>query len=244
MALFLDEVSHALAVFAHPDDAEFMFGGTIARLTAKGADVNYVICTDGANGGTDLASTGAELAATRAAELRAAADVLGVGEIASLGYPNDELQVNDDLKRDIIRAIRRFRPQILLTMAPQRLPGAPLDFQHGDHLAASEATFTAAYPQSYKARIYPELLDEGLEPHRVTEIGMTAFEEADLYVDVSDHIDTKMAAIWCHRSQIRDAAGGVDRLLEHRVGPPMIHAGRRIGCRYAERYLRVPIKRE
>lgn len=155
MALFLDEVSHALAVFAHPDDAEFMFGGTIARLTAKGADVNYVICTDGANGGTDLASTGAELAATRAAELRAAADVLGVGEIASLGYPNDELQVNDDLKRDIIRAIRRFRPQILLTMAPQRLPGAPLDFQHGDHLAASEATFTAAYPQSYKSADLP-----------------------------------------------------------------------------------------
>lgn len=241
--MFLDEVSRALAVFAHPDDAEFMFGGTIARLTGQGADVNYVVCTDGANGGVDLTTTGAELAATRATELRAAADVLGVGEIASLGYPNDELHVNDDLKRDVIREIRRFRPEVLLTMAPQRLPGAPLDFQHGDHLAASEATFTAAYPQSYKARIYPELLDEGLEPHRVNEIWMSAFDEADLYVDVTDQIATKMAAIWCHRSQIREADGGVDWLLEHWVGPPMIDAGQRIGCRYAERYLRVPTKR-
>lgn len=242
--MLLDEVSRALAIFAHPDDAEFMFGGTIARLTAQGAEVNYVVCTDGANGGVDLASTGDELATLRAAELRAAADVLGVGAISSLGYPNDELQVNDDLKRDIIREIRRFRPEVLLTMAPQRLPGAPLDFQHGDHLAASEATFTAAYPQSYKARIYPELLDEGFQPFRVTEIWMSAFEDANLYVDVTDQIDVKMAAIWCHASQNREVAGNVDWLLEHRVGPPMQEAGRRIGCRYAERYLRVPTKRD
>jgi LmbE family N-acetylglucosaminyl deacetylase len=242
--MLLDEVSRALAVFAHPDDAEFMFGGTIARLTGQGAEVNYVVCTDGANGGVDLATTGAELVRIRAAELRAAADVLGVGRISSLGYPNDELQVDDDLKRDIIREIRRFRPEVLLTMAPQRLPGAPLDFQHGDHLAASEATFVAAYPQSYKARIYPELLDEGLEPFRVTEIWMSAFEDANLYVDVTDQIDVKMAAIWCHASQHREAAGNVDWLLEHRVGPPMQEAGRRIGCRYAERYLRVPTKRD
>lgn len=242
--MLLSDVSRALAVFAHPDDAEFMFGGTIARLTTQGAEVNYVVCTDGANGGVDLASTGAELAATRTTELRAAADVLGVGEIAALGYPNDELQVNDDLKRDIIRQIRRFGPEVLITMAPQRLPGAPLDFQHGDHLAASEATFVAAYPQSYKARIYPELLDEGLEPFRVTEIWMSAFEDANLYVDVTKRIDTKMAAIWCHASQNSEARGDINWLLEHRVGPPMIEAGKRIGCRYAERYLRVPTKRD
>jgi LmbE family N-acetylglucosaminyl deacetylase len=241
--MLLDEVSRALAIFAHPDDAEFMFGGTIARLTAQGAEVNYVVCTDGANGGVDLATTGAELAMIRTAELRAAADVLGVGAIASLGFPNDGLQVNDELKRDIIREIRRFQPEVLLTMAPQRLPGAPLDFQHGDHLAASEATFTAAYPQSYKARIYPELLDEGLEPFRVTEIWMSAFEDANLYVDVTDQVDVKTAAIWCHASQLRDV-GDIDWLREHRVGPAMAAAGKRIGCRYAERYLRVPIKRD
>ena len=86
MAVLLSEVSRGLAVFAHPDDAEFMFGGTIARLIAQGTEVNYVVCTDGANGGVDLASTGAELAAARSAELRAAADVLRVNEIAALGY--------------------------------------------------------------------------------------------------------------------------------------------------------------
>lgn len=241
--MYIRDVTSALAVFAHPDDAEWMFGGTIARLTTQGAEVNYVVCTDGANGGVDLASTGDDLVATRTAELRAAADVLGVREIAALGYGNDRLRVDDDLVRDIVRHIRRFRPEVLLTMVPQRLPGAGLDFQHADHLAASEATFVAAYPQSYKARIFPELLEEGLEPFRVSEIWMTAFDDADLYVDVSEFIDRKTAAIWCHTSQNHAVAGDIDWMRDHRVAPPLVRAGERIGCRYAERFLRVPITR-
>ena len=63
--------------------------------------------------------------------------------------------MNDDLKRDVIRQIRRFRPEVLITMAPQRLPGAPLDFQHGDHLAASEATFVARIPRATRHASIP-----------------------------------------------------------------------------------------
>jgi LmbE family N-acetylglucosaminyl deacetylase len=240
--MLLNEVTSALAVFAHPDDAEWMFGGTVARLTANGAEVNYVVCTDGSNGTIDTSSKPADVAATRAAELRAAADVLGVKEIVFLGYRNDELEVTRDLRRDIVRQIRRFRPEVILTMTPQRLPDAPVDILHADHMAASEAALVAAYPESYMPLIYPDLLEEGLDPYRVTEVWTSAFREADLYVDVTDQVDTKMTAIMCHKSQNGSARDDADWMLEHKVGPAMVEAGKRIGCRYAERYLRVPIK--
>lgn len=127
-------------------------------------------------------------------------------------------------------------------MAPQRLPDAPVDIVHADHMAASEATLVAAYPESYMPFSHPELLDEDLEPFRVNEVWTSAFREADLYVDVTDQVETKMAAIMCHVSQNGEAKGDAAWLLEHRVGPAMVEAGRHIGCRYAERYLRVSIK--
>ncbi len=92
MVLMLDEVQSALAVFAHPDDAEWLFGGTVARLTSQGARVDYVVCTDGANGGIERTVPAETITATRMAELRAAADVLGVTEIVQLGYPDDQLE--------------------------------------------------------------------------------------------------------------------------------------------------------
>ncbi len=242
--MFIADVTQALAVFAHPDDAEHMFGGTVARLVGQGASVDYVVCTDGANGSPDASISGAELAATRYAELRAAADVLGVGEIAALGYPNDELEPNTDLKRDLVRQIRRFRPEVILTLAWQRLPDAPLGFTHADHMAAAEATLAASYPLSYKPQIFPELLDEGFEPHRATEVWTTAIGDANLYVDVTDQAATKLEAIWCHTSQNADAGGDRDGYFERRIAPPMLEAGDRIGCQYAERFLRVPTKRE
>ena len=239
--MLLKDVESVLAVFAHCDDAEWMFGGTIARLVSMGAEVNYVVCTDGASGGVDLTVTNEELAATRAAEQRAAADVLGVAEIAFLGYPNDRLEVSVGLRRDIVRQIRRFRPQLILTMAPLRLLDAPVDWSHSDHMAAGEATLVAAYPESLMPRIYPELADEGLQAHEVTEVWVPAVNDADLYVDVSDYADTKMAAVWCHTSQNGEANGRRDWLFGSRIEPPLVEAGLRIGCQYAERFRRIPI---
>jgi len=240
--MLIDDVTSALAVFAHPDDAEWLFGGTILRLTAQGAEVNYVCATDGSTGTVDRTTTPAEVAAIREKELRAAADVLGVSEIAYLGYSNDELEVTKALRRDIVRQIRRFRPQVILTMAPHRLPDAPVDLLHADHMAVSEATLVAAYPESYMPFSHPDLLDEEHAPFRVDEVWTTAYREADLYVDVTDQVDTKMAAIMCHRSQNGKAWDDPAWMLEHQVGPSMLLAGEKVGCRYAERYLRVPIK--
>jgi LmbE family N-acetylglucosaminyl deacetylase len=240
--MLLKDVRRVLAVFAHCDDAEWMFGGTIARLVKQGAEVSYVVCTDGASGGVDLTISDDELAHTRAEEQRAAAEVLGVTGIEFLGYANDRLEVTVALRRDIVRQIRRFRPDLILTMAPFRVMDAPVDWSHGDHMAAGEATLLAAYPEALMPRIYPELAEEGLEPHWATEVWVPAVNDADQYVDVTDEADQKMSAIWCHSSQNGEVNGDRDLLFRTRVSPPMTEAGRRIGCEYAERFRRVSLK--
>ncbi|HZA05395.1 MAG TPA: PIG-L deacetylase family protein [Propionibacteriaceae bacterium] len=241
--MLLGEVTNALVVFAHGDDAEWFFGGTVARLVGQGAEVNYVVCTDGSSGGVDMSVSNEELAATRAAEQRAAAEVLGVKDVVFLGYANDELSVTVDLKRDLVRQIRRFRPDLVLALAPYRVMDAPVDWSHGDHIAAGEATLQAVYPESLMPRIYPELLAEGWSPHEVTEVWVPAMTDADLYLDVTEVVEIKLAAIWCHTSQNGEANGDRQWLLEHRVAPEMTQAGQRIGCRYAERFRRIPIRR-
>jgi LmbE family N-acetylglucosaminyl deacetylase len=242
-AVLLSEVTNALVVFAHCDDAEWFFGGTVARLVGQGAEVNYVVCTDGSSGGVDMSVTDEELAATRAAEQRAAAAVLGVSDVVFLGYHNDELTVNVDLKRDLVRQVRRFRPDLVLGLAPYRVMDASIDWSHGDHIAAGEATLQAVYPESLMPRIYPELLEEGWSSHEVTEVWVPAMGDADLYLDVTDVAETKMDAIWCHTSQNGEANGDRQWLFEQRVAPWMTEVGQRIGCRYAERFRRIPIRR-
>lgn len=240
--MLLDEVRRVLVVVAHSDDAEWMFGGTVIRLVAGGAEVTYVVTTDGSNGGIDPDVPAAELAAVRAAEQRAAADLLGVQDVVFLGYRDDELTVTVDLKRDLVRQIRRRRPDLVLTWMPYRAPDAPIDWCHGDHIATGEATLQAAYPEALMPRIFPELGAEGLTAHAVTEVWVPAVTDADLYVDVTDVVQAKMDAIWCMGSQNGAANGDRTWMFEDRVAPPMREAGRRIGVRFAERFRRIPIR--
>lgn len=240
--MLIEDVRRALVVVAHCDDAEWMFGGTVSRLVDQGAEVAYVITTDGASGGIDLTVTDAELAAVRAAEQQAAADLLGVREVVFLGYRNDQITVSVPLKRDLVRQIRRLRPDLVLTWMPVRPLDAPIDWSHGDHLVTGEATLQAVYPEALMPRIHPELADEDLVAHEVTEVWVPAIFEADVFVDVTDVVERKMDAIWCMWSQNGEANGNRDWMLEHRVAPPMREAGQRIGYRYAERFRRIPIR--
>lgn len=240
--MLLDQVGSALVVVAHCDDGEWMFGGTVAKLTAGGAAVHYVVVTDGASGGIDLSVTDDELAATREAEQRAAAKVLGVSSVTFLGYHNDELELTVGLKRDLVRAIRRTQPELVLTLTPYRDPNAPADWSHGDHMVVGEATLRAVYPEALMPRIHPELADEGLEAHWVREAWYPALADADCYVDVTDVVQTKMDAVWCHWSQNGEANGDRSWLFEQGVAPPMRVAGETFGVPYAERFRRVVIK--
>ena len=218
----ISPMERALVVISHPDDGEFGAGPTIARLTASGVRVDYVVTTDGAKGTEDPDMTPEQLAATRTAEQRAAADILGVTDIVHLGYPDGYLQPTLDLRRDVTRQIRRFRPDLVITQNPQRRLDHNPFVGHPDHLATGEATLASVYPAARDHLNFPELwTDEHLEPWKVRQVLLTGVEEPNLWVDVADTFETGLASILAHVSQV-DADEVPERMRERArlVGEP------------------------
>ena len=199
----ISPLERALVVVSHPDDAEFGAGATIARLTAAGARVDYVVTTDGARGTEDPDVTPDQLSATRRAEQRAAADLLGVSEIVHLGYPDGYLTPSLELRRDITRQIRRFRPDLVITQNPQRRLDHNPYIGHPDHLATGEATLASVYPAARDRLNFPELwTDEHLEPWKVRQVLLTGVEQPNLWIDVADTFEIGIEAIRAHASQV------------------------------------------
>jgi LmbE family N-acetylglucosaminyl deacetylase len=199
----ISPLERALVVISHPDDAEFGAGPTIAALTAAGARVDYVVTTDGSKGTEDPDVTPHELATTRMAEQRAAADILGVTDIVHLGYPDGYLTPSLDVRRDITRQIRRFRPDLVITQNPQRRLDHNPFIGHPDHLATGEATLASVYPAARDHLNFPELwTEERLEPWKVRQVLLTGVEQPNLWIDVAGTFDTGIAAILAHVSQV------------------------------------------
>jgi LmbE family N-acetylglucosaminyl deacetylase len=199
----ISPLERALVVISHPDDGEFGAAPTIAQLTAAGARVDYVVTTDGGKGTEDPNVTPEELSATRMAEQRAAADILGVSEIVHLGYPDGYLTPSLDLRRDITRQIRRFRPDLVITQNPMRRLDHNPFIGHPDHLATGEATLASVYPAARDHLHFPELWrDEQLEPWKVRQVLLTGVEEPNLWLDVADTFEVGVRALLAHASQV------------------------------------------
>jgi LmbE family N-acetylglucosaminyl deacetylase len=192
-----------LVVMAHPDDAEFSAGGTLARWTREGSRVTYCVCTDGDKGTSDPGRDPREVAEQRIDEQRSAARVLGVEEVIFLGHPDGILQATLELRRDVVRVIRRVRPEAVLCSDPTRRFG-PGYINHPDHRAAGEAALDAVYPSARDPLVFPELVREGLEPHRVAQVFVAAPSEPNCLVDISDTLECKLEALRQHRSQVTD----------------------------------------
>jgi len=230
----ISPIDRVLVVFSHPDDAEFGAAATIAALATRGARVDYVVTTDGGKGTEDPAVTSAQLTAVREAEQRAAADLLGVSEIMHLGYPDGYLTPTLDLRRDIVRQIRRLRPDLLIAQNPaRRMDGNPF-IGHPDHLATGEATLAAVYPAARDRLNFPELLDEGLEPWKVRQVLVTGVERPNLWIDVAPHFDLGLRALFCHASQISDPVA-----VEERVRTRAAEAGAPVGMSLANAFLSI-----
>jgi LmbE family N-acetylglucosaminyl deacetylase len=204
-------VGRVLVVSAHPDDVDFGAAGTVATFTDAGVEVAYCIVTDGDAGGSDGSITRGQMAAIRRSEQRAAAAQVGVHDVTFLGYPDGQLVATLDLRRDITRVIRRFRPQRVLAQSPERLWDR-IYASHPDHLAAGEAAICAVYPDSRNPFAHPELMAEGLEPHTVSELWLMAAPSTSVVVDTSAAIDRKVAALRCHRSQVGDGEQVAERM--------------------------------
>lgn len=199
----IQPLERALVVISHPDDGEFGAGPTIAHLVRAGVTVDYVVTTDGSKGTENPETAPEALAATRMAEQRAAADILGVGEIVHFGYPDGYLTPSLDLRRDIARQIRRFRPDLVITQNPQRRLDHNPYIGHPDHLATGEATLAAVYPAARDHLNFPELYtDEHLEPWKVRQVLLTGVEEPNLWLDIADTFEVGLRSILAHESQV------------------------------------------
>jgi LmbE family N-acetylglucosaminyl deacetylase len=197
------DFERALVVFAHPDDAEFLCGGTIAAWTEGGTVVDYACATDGSAGWNGPDRGRDEIASTRAHELRAAADVLGVKEVRFLGFVDGSLQANLDLRRAVTREVRRSRPDVIVAPDPSMLWSGRSYINHPDHRAVGEAVLAVVACDAPTRPQFPELLDEGLEPFPVPALWLsTEHREADTKFDIGATIDRKVEALRAHASQI------------------------------------------
>ena len=199
----LPDVQRTLGVFAHPDDVDFGSAGTVAQWVDEGVEVAYLLVTRGDAGGFDDTPRD-RIPAIREAEQRAAAAAVGVKQVEFLdGYADGTVTPTLGLRRDITAAIRRFRPDRILTSAPLRRWDRLAGPSHPDHLAVGEATTCAVYPDARNAFAFPELLrDQGLQPWTVREIWYQGGPDPDHPVDITDVFDRKLAALMAHASQV------------------------------------------
>ena len=186
-----------LVIMPHPDDSEFGCAGTVAKWTKEGKSVIYVIITNGDKGTSDRNLTPEKLSVIRQAEQRDAARVLGVKEVVYLGYPDQGLEDSPELRKSVVRQIRTYRPSVVVTLDPYRRY-----IWHRNHRIAGQVVLDAVFPYSRDYLAYPDLLDEGLEPHKVKEMYLTASEDPDYYTDITDTFELKMQALACHKSQV------------------------------------------
>jgi LmbE family N-acetylglucosaminyl deacetylase len=207
----------ALVVCAHPDDVDFGGAGTVATFVALGTEVRYCIVTNGEAGGSDRTLTRAEMAEIRQDEQRAAAATVGVHDVTFLGYPDGRLETSIELRRDISRVIREFKPDLVIAPSPERNLGI-IYASHPDHLAAGEAAVDAVYPDARNPFAHPELLDEGLEPHTVPNLWLMAAPGSNVAVDITDQFTRKVSALACHKSQAGDDPGIEERLSQWGTG--------------------------
>ncbi len=224
-----------LGIGAHPDDLDFTAAGTIAKLSAAGAKAYYLVLTDGGKGSEDENLTSAELTIVRQREQRQAAQKLGVTEVFFLDYEDGALVVSQRLKRDLVRYIRQLKPEIVFTIDPTLVYFAPTNMiNHPDHRACGQAVLDAVFPLARDRLSFPELLNEGLEPHKVKTVLLTNLEKQQYFVDITGTIDKKMAAIASHASQAKDIADADRKYREQaRV------LGMTIGADYAEGFVRI-----
>lgn len=216
-----------LLIQAHPDDAEYSVGGTIAKMVDDGCTINYVTVTDGSKGTYDLNADPKELSELRKREQRAAADVLGVKELFFLGYPDGDLYASLELRGKLVEVIRVTKPDIVMAL------DAWLPYEiHPDHrvtgMMASEAAVFAGMPNFYREQIL-----SGMKPHRPDKVLLFSTANPNVYVDITKFIKHKVEAIVKHESQLslvfpggaEEAKAKLERIIKRR---------NRRGSRYVE----------
>ncbi len=226
-----------LVIVAHPDDADFGVAGTLTSWIRAGSAARMVCCTSGDAGADDARTDPVELAVTREREQRAAAEVVGYEGVDFLHRPDGALENDLALREQLVRIIRQFRPQAVVCMDPTVIVQDGF-VQHVDHRQAAIAAVDAVYPAARNAMAFPHLvIDEGLEPHNVDELYLFFTDKPNIWVDISATIETKIAALHEHVSQLRKPDE-----LEQMLRGWAAEDGKRIGAAAAEGFRFVALR--
>jgi len=221
-----------LVVAPHPDDAEFGVAGTVARWTREGKDEVYVVCTNGDKGTSDVNMKPEELAKIREQEQLAAAKVLGVREVVFLRHPDQSLEDTPEFRKEIVRLIRKYRPETVVSADPYRKY-----MWHRDHRITGQVVLDAIFPYARDYHAYPDLIQEGLLPHKVREVLLWGTEDPNYRSDITNTFDIKLTALLCHKSQVGGFAPALEERLRERA--KMMSKGE--GYELAESFHRVEI---
>jgi LmbE family N-acetylglucosaminyl deacetylase len=223
-----------LVIAAHPDDIEFVVAGTVAKWVQAGTEARYVVATSGDAGTHRRDRTRQELARIREAEQCAAARAVGVETVVFLRYPDGMVEPSLALRRDLVREIRRFRPDMAMCFDPTRLYVGDSYINHPDHRAVGQAALDALWPTAAMPLSFPEQIAKGLEPHRVRQILLASPVQPDTWVDISATIEVKIEALRQHASQFdgrRDFVGMIRQWA--------VDAGTEVDLPFAEMFKRM-----
>jgi LmbE family N-acetylglucosaminyl deacetylase len=212
------DIQRAMVVYAHPDDSEFGFAGTVAKWAKAGVEVTYCMVTNGASGSDDPDMTRERLREIRYAEQQAAAKILGVKSCVFLGYEDGYLYPTLDVRKDVARQVRIHRPDVLFAMDPTMR--VQEDYvNHPDHIAASEVALRTINPDASTRMMFPDLWkDEHLEPHKPKALFLMSFDPSATVIDISDVLEIKIEALLTHASQLWPGADEMVRDWARRIG--------------------------
>jgi LmbE family N-acetylglucosaminyl deacetylase len=231
----MDDVPEvALAVYAHPDDADVACGGTLARWAKAGTSVHLVVCTDGGKGTTDPSTEPGKLVAIRAAELEESSALIGLASVANLGYPDGELVDSEAFRGLLVQWVRRLRPDVVCGHDPTAIFFGQEYFNHRDHRIAGAALLDAVVP----AAALPLYFPAAGPAHQVTTVLLSGTLDPDVWVDVTETIECKAAAVECHRTQFAEPGGWAGEAVRLRAE----EEGRRSGARFAEGFRRLTLR--
>jgi LmbE family N-acetylglucosaminyl deacetylase len=227
----------AMMIYAHPDDIEFSCGATAALWARHGCENIYVVITDGNVGSHEEDMTMDKLIETRRNEQRAAAEVAGAKECIFLGYHDGLLEPTLELRKQLVRIIRTYKPNVVVCGDPTQFFPNENRINHPDHRAAGTAAIDATFPAAEMNLLYPDLEAEGLRGHKVNYVYISnPRQDSNFFVDISETIDVKIEALKQHVSQLGDWE------LEEPIKNWGKEIGKKVGFNYAERFLRITLK--
>lgn len=197
-------VERVLVIVAHPDDPDFTCAGTAMQMARQGIEVTYMILTNGDKGNHNPDVTREQLIAMRKIEQRKAAALCGVKSVLFMGEEDGFLRPTPEIRKRVTREIRRIRPELIICPDPDRYLSGDNYINHPDHRNAGLVALEAIFPAADNPMFYPEMADEGYPPHKISQLYVHGHPDANVVIDITDDIETKVEAILSHASQFAE----------------------------------------